>query len=66
MRLLPTSKFAAQLASPLIDTELPSSELLFDGKPSGLIVTGAVLETALEWQGCSIAFLLMTSPTKTC
>ena len=56
MRLLPTSKFAARLASPPTDTELPSSELLLDGKPSGLIVTGAVLETALAWQGCSIAF----------
>lgn len=56
MRLLPTSKFAARLASPPTDTELPSSELLLDGKPTGLIVTGAVLEAALEWQGWSIAF----------
>jgi hypothetical protein len=56
VRLLPTSKFAARLASPPSDTELPSSELLLDGRPSGLIVTGAVLETALEWQGCSIVF----------
>ena len=56
MRLLPTSKFAARLASPPTDTELPSSELLLNDKPSGLIVTGAVLEAALEWQGCSIAF----------
>lgn len=56
MRLLPTSTVSARLASPHTDTELPSSELLLDGKPSGLIVTGAILEAALEWQGCSIAF----------
>lgn len=56
MRLLPTSTFSARLASPYTDTELPSSELLLDGKPSGLIVTGAVLEAALEWQGNRIAF----------
>lgn len=56
MRLLPTSNFAARLASPPTDTELPSSELLLDGASSGLIVTGAVLEAALEWKGYSIAF----------
>nr|WP_315221036.1 hypothetical protein [uncultured Duganella sp.] len=56
MKLLPTATFSARLASPPTDMELPSCELLLDGKPSGLIVTGAVLETALEWQGCSIAF----------
>ncbi|MBB3224149.1 hypothetical protein [Pseudoduganella umbonata] len=27
-----------------------------DGKPTGLIVTGAVLEAAVEWKGCRIAF----------
>lgn len=56
MRLLPTSEFSARLASPHTDTELPSSQLLLDGKPSGLVVTGAVLEAALEWQGFRIAF----------
>ena len=57
MRLLSTSEFATRLASPYTDTELASSELLVDGKRTGLIVTGAVLEAALEWQGCRIAFL---------
>lgn len=56
MRLLPTSEFSARLASPYTDTELPSSALLLDDKPTGLIVTGAVLEAALEWQGFRIAF----------
>lgn len=57
MRLLPTSEFATRLASPYSDTELATSELLVDGKPTGMIVTGAVLEAAVEWQGCRIAFL---------
>ncbi len=57
MRLLSTSEFAAQLASPYTDAGLASSELLLDGKPTGLIVTGAVLEAALEWHGCRVAFL---------
>ena len=57
MRLLPTTQFATRLASPYTDTKLASSELLLDGQPTGLIVTGAVLEAAVEWQSCRIAFL---------
>jgi hypothetical protein len=57
VRLLSTSEFTTRLATPYTDTDLASSELLLDGKPTGLIVTGAVLEAALEWQGCRLAFL---------
>lgn len=56
MRLLPTSEFAARLASPYTHHQLASSELLLDGRPSGLIMDGAVLEAAVEWHGCRIAF----------
>lgn len=56
MRLLSTSEFATRLASPHTDKQLASSELLLNGKPTGLIVTGAVLEAAVEWQGCRVAF----------
>lgn len=56
MRLLSTSEFTARLASPYSDTQLATSELLLDGKPTGLIVDGAVLEAAVKWQGCRIAF----------
>jgi hypothetical protein len=38
------------------DTTLASSELLVDGKPKGLTVTGEVLEAAVEWHGFRIAF----------
>lgn len=57
MRQLSTLEFSAQLASPFTNREPASSEILLDGKPTGMIVTGAVLEAALEWQGYRIAFL---------
>jgi hypothetical protein len=56
VRILSTSELDARLASPYTDTELASSELLLNGKSTGLIVIGAVLEASLEWQGCRIAF----------
>ena len=56
MRLLSNSEFAARLASPNTDTALASSELLVDGKPTGVIVDGAILEAAVDWHGCRIAF----------
>ena len=57
MRLLSTSEFAARPALPYSEKGLATSELLLYGKPTGLIMTGAVLEAALEWQGYRIAFL---------
>lgn len=56
MRLLPTSEFMARLASPYSDTALATSELLVERKPTGLVVTGAALKAAVEWQGCRVAF----------
>jgi hypothetical protein len=56
VRLLSNSEFAARLASPNTDTALASSELLVDGKPTGVIVDGAILEAAVDWHGCRIAF----------
>jgi hypothetical protein len=56
MRSLPNSEFSARLASPYSDTSLATSELLVDGKPTGLVVTGATLEAAVEWRDCRIAF----------
>lgn len=56
MRLLSCSEFTARLASPSTETTLASSELLLDGKSTGLIVEGAVLEAAVGWQGYLLAF----------
>jgi hypothetical protein len=56
VRLLSKSEFSARLAAPYTDTEVASSELLLDGKPTGRTVTGQVLEAAVEWHGFRIAF----------
>jgi len=56
VRLLSHPELTARLATPYTDTKPATSELLLNGKPTGLIVTGAVLEAALEWQGWRIAF----------
>lgn len=56
VRLLSKSEFSARLAVPYTDTASASSELLLDGKPTGHIVTGGVMEAAVEWHGFRIAF----------
>jgi len=56
MRLLATEELATRLASCYTDKEVAASELLLNGKPTGLIVNGAVLEAAVEWQCYRIAF----------
>lgn len=57
MRLLLPSEFAVRLALPYTPSELASSELLLNGRPTGQIVTGQVLEAAVEWEGFRLAFL---------
>ena len=57
MRLLSTSEFAAELASPYSESELARSELVIDGKRTGIVVTVAVLEAALAWHNYRLAFL---------
>ena len=57
MRLLSTSEFSVRLASPYTDMKLASAELMVKGKATGLVVTGSVLEAAVEWQGYRIIFL---------
>lgn len=62
MRLIASSEFAARLASSGTDAKPASSELLLHGRPTGLLVTGAVLEGAVEWQGYRIAFFTNDVP----
>lgn len=57
MRLLSSSEFAVRLASPYSDTALATSELLLDGEPTGVVVTGEVLEAAFIWRGYRVVFL---------
>lgn len=39
------------------DDEEPKSEVLIEGKPTGIHVAGAVLEAAVQWQNC---YLMLT------
>ena len=57
MRLLTPSELTTVPASPCADTGLACSELLQDGKRTGIVVTGAVLEAAVEWQNYRIVFV---------
>lgn len=62
MRILSTSEFAIRESSPYTDTTSAASELLLDGEPSGVVVTGAILEAAVAWHECRIAFFTSDIP----
>lgn len=62
MRLLSPSEFTVRLASPYTSSEPASSELRLNGRPTGQIVSGQVLEAAVEWHGFRVAFLTEDIP----
>lgn len=62
MRLLSTSEFAARISSPYTDSEPARCELLLAGKPTGVIVTGAVLEASVAWRDYRVAFFTNDIP----
>ena len=51
-----TSLSLARLPQPSDDEE-PRSELLVDGRPTGRILTGAVLEAAVQWRDQHLLFI---------
>lgn len=57
MRLLSRAEFSIRPHRPYTNLTLETSELLINGAPSGIILTGAILEAAVAWQGNTIAFL---------
>ncbi|MBV6324696.1 hypothetical protein [Duganella violaceipulchra] len=50
MKLLSTSEFSVRLIGSPFGEEMPRSELIVDGKPTGKVIDGAVLEAAIRWQ----------------
>ncbi|GGY57284.1 hypothetical protein [Pseudoduganella albidiflava] len=56
MRLLQPREFSARLASPYTESALASSEVVLNGQPTGVIMTGAILHAAIEWNSFRIAF----------
>lgn len=57
MRLLPTSEVAIRLIGSPFSEGMPRSELVLDGKPTGKIVDGAVLELAIRWEDFLLLFI---------
>ena len=57
MKLLSPAEFSLRLRSAYSDRALPRSEVIVAGTPTGKVLTGAILEAAIEWNGFSLAFL---------
>lgn len=57
MRLLPPSEFSLRLLGSPFSEEMPQSEVVSNGQPTGKIVNGAVLETAIRWNDLVLAFV---------
>lgn len=52
-----TSCLSLARRPPETEGEQPLSELLLNGRPSGLILEGATLEAAVQWRGHHLLFL---------
>lgn len=57
MKLIPPSEFALKLARPFTDQTMPQSEVVIRGEPTGKLINGAILEAAIGWNGCYLAFI---------
>ena len=56
MRQLDKAEFDIRLIGPGDDLSPPNSEIILNGETTGKILSGAVLEVALEWQGRYLVF----------
>ena len=50
-------KLTARRLEQRSENEIPRSELVVDGVPTGQIVPGSVLEGAVEWRSCHLLFM---------
>lgn len=57
MRLLPPSEFSLRLLGSPLSEEMPKSEVMSYGQPTGTVVNGAVLEVAIRWNDFVLAFV---------
>ncbi|MCA1248072.1 hypothetical protein [Massilia sp. MS-15] len=62
MHLLDATDVSLRLASPWSEQRLARSAILADGRDTGQIVTGEVLEAALQWKGCFLLFVTDAIP----
>ncbi|MYM36859.1 hypothetical protein GTP38_21245 [Duganella sp. FT94W] len=57
MKLIQTSEFALRPVAMPHSEDMPKSELMLNGLPTGKIIDGAVLEAAIRWHDCLLAFV---------
>lgn len=57
MKLIPPSEFALKLVRPFTDQTMPQSEIVIRGEPTGKLIDGAILEAAIGWNDCYLAFI---------
>jgi hypothetical protein len=64
MRILSASEFSLRLLGSSFSEEMPQSEVLSLGQPTGAIIEGAVLETAIRWNDFVLAFVTDNIPNQ--
>ena len=57
MNLTPADHYALRTITPTTSEQVPSSELMISGKPTGKVLDGAVLEAALAWGDLPLLFM---------
>lgn len=62
MRTLTPTDISLRLTSPYTETALAQSEILINGATTGKVITGEVLEAAVEWQNHRILFVTDNIP----
>jgi len=62
MKILGFANISLRLTTPCTETALAQSEILFNGENTGKVITGEVLEAAVEWQNHRILFVTDNIP----
>lgn len=62
MKTLTATDVSLRLISPWTETSLAQSEIFTDGESTGKVITGEVLEAAVEWQRHRILFVTDNIP----
>lgn len=57
MQQLPPAEISLRLASPWSDQALARSSIIEDGKETGQVITGEVLEASVRWNDCTLLFV---------
>ena len=64
MTLLPSSQFSLKVVRPLTDQAMPQGEIVINGQSTGVLIDGALLEAAIGWDDCYLAFVTDDIPNE--